>query len=504
MIVENFLLPRFLILELVFACHYLQFARACTALCSSEPDGYEGVVSKEVMLAGDGDKVNRHKIVLKKGLIGLKQVLLSSKNKNGVHEADKAQTLKEGKSSSVTKINPSVKKSLLRDGFGALVLQKILIDKSVSCEVSLKDQSWKYAPLMYNESGKLILPLPGFNFPVINVIQGERIILSCPGNTINNTRSEQLKVQCVIKDLFHFNKSVYDIEQLGCKKNPKEAESLDGLSCGPENSGLISKIGFQFGHDITPLITACRSTRGEVTYYTNHTVHGNLLRSKMIAVSSRNFKEGGLHFGNVSADKVYMQANQKHLFLELFGPVLSKKLFDIKQGLFLARGHLAPSGDLLLTVWQDVSFMFSNVVPQWQAINNGNWADVEHAVRERAISKKSTLKVYTGTFGILSLMEKELWLDHGNIPVPKYLWKLVVDANSGESITFVTLNNPHLRYLTRSVALCSDICDLTGWGVKLKERHSIDQGFTWCCDTVDFKEKVGWLPIVNISGLLNF
>jgi len=503
MIVENFLLPRFLILELVFACHYLQFTRACTALCSSESNGYEGIVSKETMSAGDGDKVKRHKKVFKK-LTELKQILLSPKQQNEIHEADKALTVKESKSSSVMKPNSSVKKSLFLDGFGALGLQKILKEKSVSCEVSLEEQGWKYAPLMYNESGKLILPLPGYDFPVINVMQGERIILSCPGNTINNTRAEQLKVQCVIQDRFHFNKSVNDIDQLGCKKNPKEVERLIGKLCGPENSGQISKLGFKYGHDITPLITACRSTRGEVTYYTNHTVHGNLLRSKMVAVSSRNFKEGGLYFGNVSADKVYMQASQKHLFLKLFGPVLSKKLLNVKQGLFLARGHLAPSGDLLLTVWQDVSFMFSNVVPQWQSINNGNWADVEHAVRERAISRKSTLKVFTGTFDILSLMGKELWLDHGNIPVPKYLWKLVVDANSGESITFVTLNNPHLRYLTRSVAICSDICDLTGWGVKLRERHSIDQGFTRCCDTVDLKEKIPWLPIVNISGLLNF
>ena len=35
-----------------------------------------------------------------------------------------------------------------------------------------------------------------------------------------------------------------------------------------------------------------------------------------------------------------------------------------------------------------------------------------------------------------------------SIPVPEYLWKLVVDTVSGDSIVFVTLNKPHLPYLT--------------------------------------------------------
>ena len=43
-----------------------------------------------------------------------------------------------------------------------------------------------------------------------------------------------------------------------------------------------------------------------------------------------------------------------------------------------------------------------------------------------------------------------------SIPVPEYLWKLVVDTVSGDSIVFVTLNNPHLPYLTRSFTLCKD------------------------------------------------
>ena len=56
------------------------------------------------------------------------------------------------------------------------------------------------------------------------------------------------------------------------------------------------------------------------------------------------------------------------------------------------------------------------------------------------------------------------------IPVPEYLWKLVVDTKTGESIVFVTLNNPFIRYATRSNDLCSDVCDVTKWSRVLKTR----------------------------------
>jgi hypothetical protein len=67
MIIDNFLLPRFLILELVFACHYLQFARVCTILCGGT--GREGVDRFEEAVnqvdSIDNRLEKKHKIVPK-------------------------------------------------------------------------------------------------------------------------------------------------------------------------------------------------------------------------------------------------------------------------------------------------------------------------------------------------------------------------------------------------------------------------------------------------------
>ena len=88
--------------------------------------------------------------------------------------------------------------------------------------------------------------------------------------------------------------------------------------------------------------------------------------------------------------------------------------------------------------------MYSNVVPQWQVVNNGNWREVEEVVHARAKLRRSTMQVFTGTKGVLKLRGKMLWLVKDSIPVLEYLWKLVVDANCGDSIVFVPLNNSHL------------------------------------------------------------
>jgi len=304
---------------------------------------------------------------------------------------------------------------------------------------------------------------------------------------------------------FLLNTTVVDIEELGCTRNPREKELLSSkaVSCGPELGGQISSLGFQFKTSFTPLISVCHAKQGEQTHYTNHTVLGHLLSTRQVPEYQPNFKEGRVYFQSVSASSAYKQSRQKKLFKTMFGQE-SEILFQPRHGLYLARGHLAPSGDLLYRNWQEVSYMYSNVVPQWQVVNNGNWRDVEEAVRARANIRESTLLVYTGTKGILNLRGKNLWLVTGSIPVPQYLWKLVVDPPSGSSIVFVTLNNPHLKYLTRSVSLCKDVCQIAGWGDRLQEREDLEQGYTQCCTSTEFREKMPWLPKVGAEELMMF
>ena len=49
--------------------------------------------------------------------------------------------------------------------------------------------------------------------------------------------------------------------------------------------------------------------------------------------------------------------------------------------------------------------MYSNVVPQWQRINNGNWRTVEEAVRSAARRRGVTFQVFTGTIGVFKVRQ---------------------------------------------------------------------------------------------------
>ena len=103
----------------------------------------------------------------------------------------------------------------------------------------------------------------------------------------------------------------------------------------------------------------------------------------------------------MSANSAYKQSHQEKLFTNLFGSSECGQLYQPIKGLHLARGYINPTGDLLYRDWQEVTYMYSNVVPKWQVVNNGNWRDVEEAVRARAKLRRSTMQVFTGTMQYL-------------------------------------------------------------------------------------------------------
>ena len=99
----------------------------------------------------------------------------------------------------------------------------------------------------------------------------------------------------------------------------------------------------------------------------------------------------------------------------------------------------------------------------------------------------------------LQVKGQNVFLVDQKIPVPEYLWKLIVDTSTGESMVFITLNNPFVRHVTRSYILCQDICDETRWSRVLKSRTNPRKGFTICCKPSDLRNKIPWLPEVEPS-----
>ncbi|CAB4067048.1 unnamed protein product [Lepeophtheirus salmonis] len=88
-------------------------------------------------------------------------------------------------------------------------------------------------------------------------------------------------------------------------------------------------------------------------------------------------------------------------------------------------GHLSPDSAFVYDGEQEGTYFFVNVAPQYQSFNKGNWLALEYAVRDLAKNQYSKLTVYTGTYEILELHQKQIFLlEKKFIPVPRYFWKM--------------------------------------------------------------------------------
>ncbi len=56
-------------------------------------------------------------------------------------------------------------------------------------------------------------------------------------------------------------------------------------------------------------------------------------------------------------------------------------LFTTTKSNYLSRGHLAPDAGFIYDSFQDATYYFINVAPQFQSFNNGNWRMLEDKIR---------------------------------------------------------------------------------------------------------------------------
>ena len=118
MIVDNFLLPRFLILELLCACHWFEYTKAVDVLtCEARESG------------------------AKKGIYELREIL-NSDNKVSY----KFSAVKQG-----------------AQGLKEFLEEENLLEDEEGCRFSLQGQHWKFPPLLFDSSGGPILPADSIN-----------------------------------------------------------------------------------------------------------------------------------------------------------------------------------------------------------------------------------------------------------------------------------------------------------------------------------------------------
>ena len=71
--------------------------------------------------------------------------------------------------------------------------------------------------------------------------------------------------------------------------------------------------------------------------------------------------------------------------------------YDSLKQQFFARGHLTPNADFNSPEERAYTMITTNIAPQWQLFNAGNWNNLEKAMRKYATKTQHALYVFTGT-----------------------------------------------------------------------------------------------------------
>lgn len=106
-----------------------------------------------------------------------------------------------------------------------------------------------------------------------------------------------------------------------------------------------------------------------------------------------------------------------------------------------SRGHMAPAGDMPTARAMAQSFSLANMVPQAPRHNGGAWAKIEKDTRRYAHRAPGDVYVMTGPV----FAPGSLAIGAGQVRVPKYLFKLVYDAERQRAWAFWQENSDDTR-----------------------------------------------------------
>ena len=114
-------------------------------------------------------------------------------------------------------------------------------------------------------------------------------------------------------------------------------------------------------------ITVCHDAEMAASLWARHTLYDELEAED----HGNNRPSFSPEYFDFDVDHYYKTATQRETIAELVGSeaLAEKYIGDQSSQLFLSRGHLAPNADFIFYSWQDSTFFFINVAPQWQSFN---------------------------------------------------------------------------------------------------------------------------------------
>lgn len=360
-----------------------------------------------------------------------------------------------------------------------------------------------------SDNGQLLLPHSSAG--IIEVANNGSIDVFCPSGfrgRFQGHSNRTLSTQCVSGTQFRVDGEQFEFNELACRVLPQHEQRRTNRTC---TNGNIIEIGFQTESNWLLLLTVCHnSTFGSnrwVHYYQNPENQGWQRGFPRIR-----FIQGNLYSG-LNVENLYSRFVQRRTISKILGSdELGAELVPETGDLFLSRGHLAARTDFIFGVHQQASFYFSNVAPQWQSFNGGNWNTLEANLRRYVDRRNINIEIYTGTYGVVTYNDiqgvpREIYLasngSERRIPVPKVYYKVAIDFSRLAGVVFIGVNNPYasMEEIYRDYTFCDDVMhkiNYIPWN-----RTNLQLGHLYACTVNEFAKFIGELPTLpNIDKLL--
>lgn len=330
----------------------------------------------------------------------------------------------------------------------------------------------------------------------IKLKKNEQIELFCDEfeGGIFPDKTQRVLLKCVSgKEFSYDNIPKIDITKLSCKNWIEKSIRDTGTNCGPKGgNGKMFEVGFNVDKRWLKIYSICLNTIKKIPIFSEVELtpflKGNENKVKQPFFSQESILDG---FFSKPVFQIYQE--KRDLFNKIFG------IADD-----MTKGHLAPMDHFMTANEQRASYTFANVIPQFASNNNRNWKNIEESVKKYAAPgvvkgrELHNLRTITGSIGVIkSPQGNEIYLDESKkgLPVPKLIYKIVLDEKDKKAVVFLTVNNQYLnksQLISEGYFVCDDISEEMSQCKKSAkcDRDKQVWGISYACKLSNFLQKI--------------
>ncbi|KAG8237896.1 hypothetical protein J437_LFUL017044, partial [Ladona fulva] len=363
------------------------------------------------------------------------------------------------------------------------------------CVLPLNSKADRCLPLIDSANRGLLYPK---NSRAIVVHQNETVTIVCPGrgNTLVSARRASVTATCHLHgrlDLAIRN-FVYK-----CTNPISEVVSETGIRCGSKGNSTIIEIGWELSrHTTESQVKVCFNPESLSSEYSRHILKGFGMQYRDLGFWTRPQFRMDSFFSHLQPSMSTAYNKQSQTIGALLG---SQALGDDYIRGWGPESYLALMGALISGCrlrLPDLAFS--------KNLKNHYHRELEAHIRTRSTTPtRRDLEIYTRTHGVLKLPDVNgnpvsiFLLNESNkqrVPVPEYIWKVVIDRQESESIAFVMLNHPnHPQHSIQEPSpLCPDVCDEVTW-IPWRNRNDKNKGKIYCCSLDSLRVRIPNIPI---------